>query len=145
MGPDIKINFQLKPGEDGYPPVSVESLWARELNGFYVIDSIPFFTSEATVGDIVCARRDHENVLWFESVEVASLSSLVRVVFFDVTFANAIAEILSRIGCGVEHLREFKLLAVDVPASVDLSEVQDILVANAAKGYLDFEEPILRQ
>jgi hypothetical protein len=42
-------------------------------------------------------------------------------------------------------MKQFKLLAVDIPSDVSLTEVQGYLQAQAAAGLLDYEEPILRQ
>lgn len=145
MNQTIKINFRLQPDADGYPPVSVESLWANVAADGYVIDSIPFFTSAATVGDRVLAKRGEGSALWFDSVEQRSQHSLLRVVFFDVSYEEPVVARLTALGCGTERMQAYKLLAVDVPESVNLSTVQDVLREEAMTGHLDYEEPILRQ
>jgi len=51
------ILFELEQDEDGYPPAELEGVWAIEFaDGGYKIDNIPFFTRQATLGDIVEAR-----------------------------------------------------------------------------------------
>lgn len=145
MRTEIKINFQLQPDADGYPPVSVESLWAKASSEGYIIDSIPFFTNNATLGDRVRVHKDKEGELWFEHVEIESQNSLIRVIFFDASYTDAVVTELSALGCGVERMQEFKLLAVDVPVGVDLLKIQKFLQARASVGQLDYEEPILRQ
>ena len=39
---------------DGYPPVSMESIWAEETEeGYLKINNIPFYSKEVSLGDIV--------------------------------------------------------------------------------------------
>lgn len=54
----------MEQGEDGYPPVAVEFLWAKpgaQLDE-YVIDIVPFFIRIATVGDTVRVREENRIV-----------------------------------------------------------------------------------
>ncbi|MBS0555483.1 MAG: DUF4265 domain-containing protein [Proteobacteria bacterium] len=139
-----KINFCLMPDADGYPPVSVESLWANPSGNNYVIDSIPFFTSEATLGDLVRVKRGEGDALWFEGVERPSGHSLLRAVFFDEASVGEVIASLVAAGCDTERMNVFKLLAIDVPEDVSLADVQRILQQESAAGRLDYEEPILR-
>jgi hypothetical protein len=115
-----KVNFRVKQDADGYPPVAVESLWAKPVAGAYVIDSIPFFTSEATNGDHVAARKGEGDALWFERVLQRSGNSLIRVVMFNLDDQDALIQDMTRLGCGTEGMRQFKLLAVDIPHEVSL-------------------------
>ena len=83
MGRSSKVHFRLVQDEDGYPPVSVESVWAQPS-----------------------------------------------------TKAG---------GCSTEYIKAHTLLAVSIPSTVNLREVQGYLQAEASAGTLDYEEPILRQ
>lgn len=141
----VKINFRVSPGDDGYPPVVAESLWANPAGDSYLIDSIPFFTSDAMHGDRVVARNGEGDALWFDSVLQRSGNSLIRVVFFDVGSEDAIVSHLTGLGCGTERMAQFRLLAVDIPRNVSLVDVQAYLQAQAAAGLIDYEEPLLRQ
>lgn len=141
----IKINFRVKQDIDGHPPVAVESLWANPTAGAYIIDSIPFFTSDATNGDRVIARKGEGDALWFDGVLQRSGNSLIRVVMFDFDSQDEVVRHLTALGCGTEGMKQFKLIAVDVPHDVSLDSVQTYLKAQAAAGLIDYEEPILRQ
>jgi hypothetical protein len=136
----------LEQDEDGYPPVTVESLWARPgaQPNEYVIDNIPFFVCIATIGDTVRVREEGGN-RWFDSVVCRSKNSLVRVVFFERDCVDAVSEHLVSMGCSTEYLREHNLMAVSIPFSVSLADVQTYLQVEADIGRIDFEEPILRQ
>lgn len=144
MNAAVKINFKIAQDDDGYPPVAVESLWATPVGGHFVVDSIPFFTRDATVGDLVRAVPDSTGSLWFEGIEHASQSSLIRVVFFKTNYDESVAKRLKALGCGTEGMRAYKLLAIDVPAGVDLADVQDFLRSEALADRLDYEEALLR-
>lgn len=100
----MKINFKVRVGADGYPPVAVEALWARPVEVGYVIDSIPFFTSDATSGDRIRAQLGDEDALWFAGIVERSGNSLIRVVFFDLTCEDVLAAKLKEMGCGTERM-----------------------------------------
>jgi hypothetical protein len=142
----VKIHFHLDQDSDGYPPIAVESLWAEvsDRPDEYVIDSVPFFVREATLGDTVLARED-DQARWFDHVVSRSKNSLVRVVFFDNTCVEAIGKRLTEMGCATEHLLDHNLMAVSVPEDVLLTGVQAYLQLEADVGRIDYEEPILRQ
>lgn len=142
----VKIHFHLEQDEDGYPPIAVESLWAEPgvKPDEYVIDNVPFFVRDATIGDAVLAI-EKEDGRWFDRLVSRSQNSLLRVVFFDRTCIKEIGERLVTMGCSTEYLREHNLMAVSIPGSVPLESVQAYLQSQADAEKIDFEEPILRQ
>lgn len=127
MSAATKINFKLQPDPDGFPPVAVESLWANPVGGRFEIDSIPLFTRDATVGDLVRAVSDSTGALWFDGVEHRSQRTLIRVVFFESDREQSVAARLKAFGCDLEGMEEFKLLAVDVPLASSRPDPTDVL------------------
>lgn len=146
MNDRVKIHFKLVQDDEGYPPVSVESVWAAigPSGSGYVLDSIPFFAQRATLGDLVSAREG-EGVLWFEEVRARSRNSLVRAVLFEPARCEEIRRALGDLGCQTEWDQPHKLIAVNVPPSTPLRAVETYLDERLAAGWLDYEEPILRQ
>src|SRR5512140_2416623 len=146
MGQRVKVYFRLVQDEDSYPPAAVESVWAQPSTkaGEFVLDNVPFFAREATIGDVVQVREE-DGHLWFEKVVRRSQNSLVRVVFFDRASVERVNERLVNLGCSTEYIKAHNLLAVSIPSTVNLREVQGYLQAEAGAGTLDYEEPILRQ
>lgn len=146
MTAPVRLHFQLPQDADGYPPVAVESVWATPsvTPDEYVLDNIPFFTREATIGDTVQVQEE-EGRRWFERVVARSKNSLIRVVFFEPDCVSKIKEQLVAMGCSAEFLKAHNLMAVNIPIEVDLTVVQEYLAAEAASGSIDYEEPILRQ
>ncbi|HEL5339990.1 TPA: DUF4265 domain-containing protein [Stenotrophomonas maltophilia] len=141
-----KVFFQLEPDADGYPPVSVESVWATpgKAEREYVIDNIPFFEAEAALGDTIHVQ-EREGQLWFDRVVSRSENSLIRIVFFDKSCVETVKSQLESLGCSTEYLRQYDLLAVNVPSSANLADVQAYLRSEERAGRIDSEEPILRR
>jgi hypothetical protein len=140
-----KVFFQLVQDEDGYPPVAVESVWAERIfEGLYRIENIPFFTRDATLGDVVQTRTE-DGVQWFSSMQVSSTNTLVRVILSDGRDPNETRQVLLELGCDSELSHLQCLFAVNVPAHVPIDSVRAVLDLAAAEGWLEYEEPILRQ
>jgi len=141
-----KVHFKLTQSEDGYPPIGIETLWAKstETAGKMVLDNIPFFSYDATIGDVINVRN-YEGRHWFDKVVRRSENSLIRVVFFNLDCLDEVNKTLNAIGCSTEFVKSYKILAVSIPACTDISEIQKYLRRQSEKGRLDFEEPILRQ
>lgn len=146
MGDYVRVHFELTPDEDGYPPVGVETLWVAPTQSprEYVIDSIPFFVRDATVGDTI-AVREEDGQRWFDRVVAESTSSLIRVIAYDRTYAPAVRDQLHALGCSTEYDGHHNLIAVDVPGTTSLARVQEFLAQEASADRIGYEEPILRQ
>lgn len=141
----VKVHFKLTPDADGYPPLAVESLWAEAgpTQSEYVIDNVPFFARDATLGDTVLADEVDGN-LWFVRVLRRSQNSLMRVAFFDPASKDRVSLALEHLGCATEYLKQHKLLSVSIPDPAMIDGVQALLRGESAAGVLDYEEPILR-
>lgn len=140
-----KVLFRLEQDEDGYPPVAVEGVWALAgaTEEEWLLDNIPFFCRQATIGDTVIVRRD-EGSLWYERTIQRSASSLVRVTFFEKSEIARIRGYLEQLGCPAEFAEDYCLLAVSVPGEVSYEMVREFLDSESAKGTVDYEEAILR-
>lgn len=144
--PSVKIYFNLDQDEDDYPPVAVESLWAEPgaVEGEFIVDNVPFFIRDVTMGDAVVVREE-DGCRWFNGVISRSHNSLIRVVFFDRNCIEEVGKSLATMGCSTEFSREHNLMAVNIPGETELTDVQAYLKSEAESGRLDYEEPILRQ
>ncbi len=142
---NFKVHFRVQQDEDGYPPVSVESMWVSAAlpEGNFVVDSIPFFSREATVGDTIEAR-EAVGGLWFCRIVACAPCSLVRVVFFDRTRLDPVREVLHGLGCATEYFGRFPLLAVSIPLDTSLTQVRSYLDEEEAAERIEYEEVILR-
>ncbi|MBL8920846.1 MAG: DUF4265 domain-containing protein [Myxococcaceae bacterium] len=141
----VKVHFRIAQDSGGYPPVGVESVWADlAADGGYVLDNVPFFARQATFGDRVSASAG-EGGLWFERVLKKSGNSLIRIVFFEKWRVQQVRDALKSLGCDTEWSERHSLVAVNVPSAVPLASVQEYLRERSTRGWLDYEEPILRQ
>ena len=52
-----KVLFRLQQDADGYPPASVEGLWAKATEGGYEVDNIPFYVYGIAPGDIIGTQQ----------------------------------------------------------------------------------------
>lgn len=140
-----KVLFVLQPDKDGYPPYACESVWATKGdNGRYHIDNIPFFTHEATFGDVI-ETTEMENELWFSRMVMPSSNSLVRVIYFDTGTYEAIRHSLEEMGCAIEHFAEIRLISVNIPIHITIDTVRSYLQEGFRNEILDYQEAILRQ
>lgn len=142
----VKVFFELAPDADGYPPVAAESVWATRHPSIdaCVLDNIPFFTREATLGDLVSVRL-RDGVLWFEQLLKPSENSLVRAVLFEPERTAEVRQAINGMGSETEFDGVHRLIAINVPATASLPVLQSWLERASRAGLLDYEEPILRQ
>lgn len=120
----VKIYREIEQDDDGYPPVGVESLWAAQEAGTYRVANIPFFSDDATIGDIVSCVED-DGKLWFDEVIRESGNSLIWVIMFEAGGSDVVKD-LENTGCEVERCNA-QQLAISVPENVPLETVQNYL------------------
>jgi hypothetical protein len=144
MKKSCKITFKLVQDDDGYPPVGYESVWAIPLGeSQFKIDNIPFFTCDATLGDVVTAYEEMGELMFIATIK-SSGSSLLRLVYAEGSDVGQIRSDLERLGCSTEWDKRDRLISVDVPPEVELSRVRDFLESGLERGISDYEEAIVR-
>ena len=145
MAEKVKAFFELEQDEDGYPGFASESVWAEKTQDpdMVKIDNIPFFATVATLGDVVRVY-EKQGVLWFKELIVQSSNSLMRVVFFDEAQKERVSDDLAEKGCETEYMSQSKLLAVSIPKPDIVEDIRGYLQQQADAGFIDYEEPILR-
>jgi hypothetical protein len=139
----VKIFFELEQDEDGYPPASVESLWARPVGeGLFKIDNIPFFATGVAVDDVVAAIPDG-GMLQYKDVVQPSGHSTLRIIVYEESQAAEVRALFKRMGCSTELSHIPGLIAVDVPPSVSLESLRRVLDEGRSQGRWDYEEACL--
>lgn len=141
----VRVEFQLDHGDDGWPPVATERLWAVPLEGGVVrIDNVPWFVRNLASGDIVRTTTDSDGGLWAAERIQWSGHCTVRVVpLSDGALAGnrqAVLDAFTPLGVEGEGIEQFGLVALDVPPTVDLGEVKRLLDQGAENGWWDYEE-----
>lgn len=141
----VKILFELEQDEDGYPPASAETLWAVKVGeGLFQIDSIPFFVLGIAVNDIVSGLPE-EGVFRFKEVVRPSGHSTLRVVVYDASDVPAVRELFKQRGCSTEQSHLPRLIAIDVPPTVSLEELKQLLDAGREQNRWGYEEACLAE
>ncbi|CAM3580164.1 hypothetical protein CCOS865_03846 [Pseudomonas reidholzensis] len=138
-----KVLFRLEQDAQGYPPASVEGLWAEQVEGGYRLDGIPFYAYGIAPGDLISTREDGEHT-WFERLQHSGGASVFRVLAKTPDSLEPLRAALLEFGCPSEAEQAVKMLAVEVPPTVSLDTLLYYLLTQREAGTLEFEEGVLR-
>jgi hypothetical protein len=140
-----KIEFRLEV-EDGYPPISVETLNARPIEGdrFEILNT-PFFAKDVAYGDVVTAAAHQGDRLAFESVETCSGCRAISIILFDHSLDVYLLDLLRGLHCVIEYgeFGALRMLAVGIPAAVDYGPIRASLDEFERLGKLSYAELVV--
>lgn len=137
-----KIFFKLKKDSTGYPPDDWETLWAYELdNGSYSIDSIPFFVRGIAWKDEISIQKIADEY-HFDKLINPSGHSVLRVIV-DPINAQEVRDMLQKLGCDTEQSHLPNLFSVDVPPTISLKHILELLKTGEDAGRWEYEEACL--
>lgn len=124
----IKIIFELIVDENGYPPFGSEVLWGTKTGhkDQYVIDNIPFYTSMVSLGDVVVVKKQ-DSFFAFEKVILTSGNSTIRVYCTNDSLLSDLKKRLTDRGCSLEVSNINSLISVNIPPSVDINAIVDLI------------------
>jgi hypothetical protein len=134
----IRFTFENTEGQS-----ETESLWVFERDAGYEIDNIPFYVKNVAVGDLVSAERDENGLLWFSKLIKSSGHSTIRIWFAREDDVATVREQLRRLGCSSEVSDIRRLVAVDIPPTVEYRGIKMMLDDGEAAGNFDYEEACL--
>jgi hypothetical protein len=138
----VKVTFPLCPG---WHHSQTETLWAKKTgtNQFQLMNS-PFLAFGVSYLDEVIAKKSKEGALLYERVFKKSGHSTYRLMpFREVSsLTDSPLSSLEKLGCSYEEGRigSNVLLAVDIPAKVNIHEAYHLLKQGADANLWDFEE-----
>lgn len=72
-----KIGLPVKRNSSGFPPISLEWVWARQVEGGFEIDNVPFF-SAFTYRDVVRVKESSEGLVAVERISSCGWVSVVQ-------------------------------------------------------------------
>ncbi|NUQ74302.1 MAG: DUF4265 domain-containing protein [Polyangiaceae bacterium] len=123
-----KIVFHLEQDDEGFPPAATESLWARstERNNEFVIENLPFFAREATLGDVVDVT-EKDGSLYYRSTICRSGNSLIRIICYNGSEPLTLCKELEAMGCVTEYIEAYRMVAVNVSSGAKLDNVRAYL------------------
>jgi hypothetical protein len=140
----LKLQFALEM-DDGWPPVSSESVWCELVGTSFRLKNAPFFIKGLAVNDLFQAEPDPVNghIFDFELLE-PSPHSLVWILSNTQADIQLVLSQLRAIGCSTEGLEQFSLYAVDVPPEVEHAALIDLLDRAEGAGF-DLAFPVWRR
>ena len=135
-----KLVFALEI-DNGWPPISAEGVWCEKIEETYKLLNTPFFIPDLACGDIFTAIADpiNQNIFEFDVIEESG-NSVVWVMNNDNIDIKPFTEKLKKIGCTFEGFPRFSLLSIDVPSTVDIIALKELLDLFDEMG-LDFAYP----
>src|ERR1041385_3570598 len=122
-----KIRFLLEHQGDGFPPVSEEYVWAIPTgHGSYIVDNVPFFVRDISLGDEITARNHHGELL-FEKLLRLSKNSTIRLFVHDRSNESIVRKELEEFGCPIEGGLIKGMFAVSKPTDERTADILDWL------------------
>ncbi|MCX2889771.1 MULTISPECIES: DUF4265 domain-containing protein [Pseudomonas] len=144
MPSDYKIVlWRLEQDAHGYPPASVEGLWAKRTATGFQVDSLPFYTYGIAPGDIIDTTEDGEQS-WFAALQQSGGASVFRVRVKTAAELEQVRTAIEEFGCPCQAEPAVRMLAVEVPPALALDTLLYYLLTQREAGTLDFEEGVLR-
>ena len=123
----ISLQFPLVV-EDGWPPVSSESLPFEERANGYESTIPPLFVSDLSVGDMITISLDESGFISSWSHNFKSSRSVVWLLRLSSTGSINIAlDKLRVLGCNTVGSDALGCYSVDVPAHISIGSVDSIL------------------
>lgn len=123
----VSLKFPLNV-VDGWPPVAVESLPFRlSTDGYHALVA-PLFVKDISVGDVISAQLDHENLV--ESWQHLVRSGRTTIWLLRLKQPNRIDLVLTElraIECNSVGLDAVGCYAIDVPETVPIDSVDAVL------------------
>ncbi|WP_030717121.1 DUF4265 domain-containing protein [Streptomyces sp. NRRL S-237] len=141
----VKVHFRMDVDEDGWPPASVESLWAVNLgDGTVRLDNTPWFVRGVASGDIIKVECDGDGVLWAGETVRPSQNCTIRLIVRkddgSAAARQSVLEVFHRLGTTGEGIEQFRMVALDVPPEADLPRIRTLLEHGEAKEWWHWEE-----
>jgi hypothetical protein len=142
--PAHKVAFELQQDEYGYPPVTVETLWAAQVGpDTYRLDNIPFYAHGVASEDVVRTELQHGSNIFREVVQ-ASANSVFRIYVNDKSDVPTARAAFKDLGCESELSDIPRLFAFEIPSEVDFAPVANLLIDGLDTERWEYEEACLR-
>lgn len=134
-----RVFFRMSQDDDGYPPITTETLWAESVGkGTYRLVNSPFFAYGVGYGDIVSAAEE-DGELRFRGLVERSGHTTCRVALYSAENGPRVKAALHRLGCDTEDSHLPSLFSVDIPPTVDYDAVVRTLEQGHSEDRWDFE------
>lgn len=138
-----KIRFTLEPDEDGYPPVSVETINAIEVKEHtFRLQNAPFFISGTAYGDLVEAKKTQDGGYEFVRCLEASDFKSISIILLSESLDSALMDLLRGRNSVIEYgaFGALRMVAVAIPGDANYQEIKKSLDRYEADGLISYAE-----
>lgn len=114
--------------EDGWPPVSIEGIPCKVVNGTHQIKAAPLFVKDISVDDIIEVVFDSfGKVSSWHHVQKSNRSTIWLLRTAGTQNIDVILQELRALDCNTVRLPQYGSYSIDVPAEVEMQEVDFFL------------------
>lgn len=140
----VRVVFDLEP-VDGWPPARTERVWAVRVDDEHArLDNTPFFARGYASGDVVLIAADDEGVYWVKKAVEYSGNCTIRIIpaadGHRVEVRQAVLDASAPLGVTGEGIKQFRLVALNVPGTADVPAVKRLVIQGADEGRWHYEE-----
>ncbi|MFD9684739.1 DUF4265 domain-containing protein [Kitasatospora sp. NPDC059146] len=141
----VKVHFRMEVDEDGWPPASVESLWAVDLgDGTVRLDNTPWFVRGVASGDVIRVSVDDDGLRWATETVHASENCTIRLIVLEgggsAAARQTVLETFHQFGATGEGIEQFRMVALKIPPEADIQRIRTLLEHGEAQGRWHWEE-----
>lgn len=149
MADDKLVEILFRLYSDIMDEETTETLWAQlidEENGYYRLDSIPFYLPLIAPDDIIAAEYDEaESMLMYRKTIQYSGNSAIHVILLnELNAVDDVRGIFEDMSCPTEKCND-KYFAIEVPAAIDYLYIKKKLDELAKEEILDYAESCLSE
>lgn len=137
MSDRVKVFFTIQ--SDDSNETETESLWAIPFDGGYKLDNIPFYANGVALDDVVSVEEVDGCLCATELLRPSGHSTL-RIWFTSNDNIEPTREHLRKLGCASEISDLPRLIAVDVPPTVEYSDIKRFLDDGVLERKWDYQE-----
>ena len=122
----VSIEFPLEI-EDDWPPVSLECMPFRPVPGGYALLVPPLFVKGLSVGDVLDIELDDQRASAWRHRSRSGNTTMWMLRLHATDALDGVLDRLRELGCHTAQLAAYEAYAVDIPASIPLTTVDELL------------------
>lgn len=140
----IKVTFRLIQDEDGYPPVTYESVWLkRNSNGEYELDNIPLYIYGVSKGDVITFQKSNDEYV-VSGIAKRKGHSTLRIYINEAQQKENVVSALQSLGGHIGTSASAALYSLDIPSDIPFLRIDAFLKSKYDDGILDYEDACLQ-
>jgi hypothetical protein len=140
----VKVTIELSESQSEGYPISFETLWFDLCGEFYRLKNIPFFIDDLSYDDVISITEASNGHYKIQSVVVESKNSTIWLSVNDEEKVKLYLGKIKKMGCGLETGVLNGYYAINIPQSVDITELYSIIDDGEANDLLIADYPSIR-